>query len=542
MKRYISVLLALCLLFGVVALTACQPSGDREHVSGESESETETTGNDPQIELNIIDDNYRNWYEIFVYSFYDSDNDGIGDLNGVTKKLDYIKDLGFNGIWLMPIHPSPTYHKYDVKDYYAVDPAYGTLDDLKTLIDEAHKRDIHVILDLVINHSAAAHPWFAEACDYIRENGAPGGKYGDYYNFSEQNLGGYSAVSGTSYYYESRFWSGMPDLNLDSEAVRAEIVNIMTYWMKDYGVDGFRLDAVTSYYTGNVPKNVAFLNWLNTEAKAINPDCYLVGEAWEGTDFQINRYYESGVDSFFLFTGAMGEGQIASVVRFQNGKMLGKWFETLQSTYQKGIPAPFLGNHDNMRPGSFMADEESLKMAAGILSMMNGSTFVYYGEEIGMISKGGANSDPAKRIAMKWEQKFIHEGYCVTSPEGTPVDAGSYYYPSVAEQMADESSILNYYKQAMTLRNRFPSIARGTVENLPVEDNSYLCVLRKTYRDETITIVFNLDAFEQTLSISQSLLGSGQMVGELYAASEGTASVSADGTITLPPYSIVIFK
>lgn len=494
-------------------------------------------------QLNIIDDNYRNWYEVFVYSFYDSNNDGIGDLRGVIEKLDYIKDLGFNGIWLMPIHPSPTYHKYDVKDYYAIDPEYGTLDDLKELVTEAHNRGINVILDLVVNHTASAHPWFIEACDYIRANGRPGGAYGEFYNFTEGNPGsGYSAVSGTSYFYESRFWSGMPDLNLDSEAVRAEIVNIMEYWLRDYDVDGFRLDAVTSYYTGNVTKNVDFLRWLNTEAKKIKPDCYIVGEAWEGTDFQINQYYESGADSFFLFTGAMAEGQIASVVRFQSGKMLGEWMEKLQETYTQGILAPFLANHDNMRPGSFMADEESLKMAAGVLSMMNGSVFVYYGEEIGMISKNGANSDPAKRIAMKWEKKFIHEGYCVNSPEGTPVDESSYLYPSVAEQMADENSILNYYKQAMKLRNMFPSIARGEVENIPVEGNSYLCVVRKTYGDEQITVVFNLDSFEQTLTISSSLLGSGKIVGELYASDSGAKVAVGDGSITLPPLSIVIFK
>ena len=124
-------------------------------------------------ELNIIDDKYRNWYEIFVYSFYDSNNDGYGDLNGVTMKLDYIKDMGFNGIWLMPIHPSPTYHKYDVKDYYNIDSIYGTLDDFNKLIEEAHKRDIKVIVDLVVNHSSSEHPYFKEAYEYIQKNLPP---------------------------------------------------------------------------------------------------------------------------------------------------------------------------------------------------------------------------------------------------------------------------------------------------------------------------------------------------------------------------------
>ena len=168
-------------------------------------------------QLNIIDDNYRNWYEIFVYSFFDTNNDGIGDLKGVTQKLDYVKDMGFNGIWLMPIHPSPTYHKYDVKDYYAIDNVYGTLEDFDTLIEQAHARGIKVIIDLVFNHTSSEHPWFLQACDYIRKNGKPGGQYGDFYNFNTKELSGYSKVSGTNYYYEARFWSGMPDLNLNSQ-------------------------------------------------------------------------------------------------------------------------------------------------------------------------------------------------------------------------------------------------------------------------------------------------------------------------------------
>ena len=178
-SKVLSLLPVLCLLLGSAAC-----GGDVEDNSKDA------------TELNIIDDNYRNWYEIFVYSYYDSNNDGIGDLNGVTAKLDYIKDLGFNGIWLMPIHPSPTYHKYDVKDYYAIDPVYGTVEDFDRLMTEAHARGIKVIVDLVLNHSSSDHPWFKAACDHIRETGTVGGEYGDYYNFSTESLGGYSNVSG----------------------------------------------------------------------------------------------------------------------------------------------------------------------------------------------------------------------------------------------------------------------------------------------------------------------------------------------------------
>ena len=522
MRKDINKILALLLLLCItVALfPACKQN--------ENEDEKE-------VELNVIDDKYRNWYEIYVGSFWDTNNDGIGDLDGVTAKLDYIKEMGFNGIWLMPIHPSPTYHKYDVNDYYAIDPDYGTLEDLDNLIREAHARGIRVILDLVVNHTSTDNPWFREACKYIRENGQPGGKYGDFYNFQTKKETNYEPVSGTSYYYEARFWSGMPDLNLASENVRAEISDIMKYWLVDHNVDGFRLDAVTSYYTGSVPNNVEFLSWLNNKAKSFKQDA-IVGEAWVGSDYAINQYYQSGCDSFFLFTGAQATGSIATLVKQNNGKALGSLMMKLQDTYTTGILAPFLGNHDTMRPGSFMPGEERVKMAGGVLAMLNGGCFVYYGEEIGMLSKGGNNSDPAKRIAMKWQAKNIYEGHCFISPENTPVDASSYLYPSVAEQQADENSILNYYKRAMQLRNMFPSIARGRVENLSPENNSYICIVTKTYGDEKITIVFNFDEWEQTVSVA-----GGEIVGDLYVDNSQSATYE-NGTLVLPPYSIVILK
>lgn len=529
MKKFLLLFLTLTLMtVSIMGLLACNPVDDE--------------GNDgEQVQLNIIDDNYRNWYEIFVHSFYDTDNDGIGDINGVTAKLDYVKEMGFNGIWLMPIHPSPTYHKYDVKDYYAIDPDYGTLDDFKVLIEEAHKRGINVIMDLVVNHSSDQHPWFKQACDYIRSNGTPGGEYGDFYNFRITDNAKYSSVVGTQYSYESQFWSGMPDLNLDSQKVRAEIVNIMEYWLEDYNVDGFRLDAVTSYYTGNIQKNVSFLSWLNTEAKKIKNDAYIVGEAWVSDDYTIDRYYESGVDSFFLFTGAQATGSIASLVKQSDGNRLGLWFEQLQKTYgEDTILAPFLGNHDTMRPGSFMPGVENLKMAAGVLSMMSGGTYVYYGEEIGMISKGGQNSDPAKRIAMKWKAKNIYEGCCYLPPENTAWGPDYYYYPSVEEQQADEDSILNYYKTAMELRNRFPSIARGKVEYHPTPNNNYICIITKEYLDEKITIVFNMDTFEQNVTLDLAKFGCSQMVGNLYA-SGGQCTYDGNGNLVMPPQSIAIF-
>lgn len=547
MKKNLFVFLIVCML--CVALMACAgtPSTPNE---GQSNQNTDVVTPQPddgnsdvasEDEIQWPQDNVRNWYEVFVYSFFDTNNDGVGDLKGVTQKLDYIKDMGFSGIWLMPIHPSPTYHKYDVTDYYAVDSAYGSLADLDELVAGAHERGIKVILDLVVNHTSDSHPWFRAACDYIRSTGHVGGEYGEYYNFVTGNATGYSPVSGTSYYYESRFWSGMPDLNLDSTVVRDKITDIMRYWMVDHGVDGFRLDAVTSYYTGEVDKNVAFLKWLNDTAKSIKEDCYIVGEAWLGSDSAINAYYNSGADSFFLFTGAQGTGELASDVKTESGAAFGEWLLSLQNTYTSGYLAPFLGNHDTMRPASFMPGEAATKMAGGLLSMMNGDIFVYYGEEIGMLSKDGANSDPRKRIAMKWSNRSMYEGLCYTTPEGIKVNADSYRYDGVAEQLQDPDSILSYYKQAMYVRNLYPAISRGTVEYFGEGQSNYVCVLRKTYGEESITIVINLDSeWEQQVTLPAQL---GSLALKQTLLTDNSQKVTlANGVLTMPAYSIAILR
>ena len=504
---------------------------------------------DADEKIEIIDDSYRNYYEIFVYSFYDSNGDGYGDLNGVTEKLDYVADMGYTGIWFMPVHPSPTYHKYDISDYYDIDPKYGTLDDMKNLIKEAHARNIDIILDLVVNHTSSMHPWFREACSEIAKNGEPSGKYKDWFNFQQGYGSGYSQVGSTGWYYEARFWSGMPDLNLDNPEVRDEIRNIMKYWF-DLGVDGFRLDACTSYYTGSVDKNVEFLNWLSTTAHELKNDCFLVGEAWENADPLIRRYYDSGLDSFFIFTAATGEGSIVTGPMSFSSRSCGLKFNDLllklQSTYDIGIPSMFLGNHDTARAANFLRKSmpERVKMAAGILAMMPGALFTYYGEEIGMLGMG---EDPNKRIAMLWDG-LDSKGYCTKSPEGIKVNADSYYFESVAGQQSDKASILNYYKKAMRLRNLYPEIARGKVEVLNglsgVTAGDQVSVTRRTWNGSNIIVILNLNSQEdETVILDKTILGYGDKMSRLlsnpnYKITEG----EKPGEYILPPYSIMILQ
>ncbi|MDE6221093.1 MAG: alpha amylase, partial [Lachnospiraceae bacterium] len=432
-------------------------------VSGDGEDGAESAAAiqyDYEQELNIIDDNYRNYYEIFVYSFYDSDGDGIGDLNGVTEKLDYVRDMGFNGIWLMPVMQSPTYHKYDVIDYYSIDKEYGTVEDFQKLVEECHKRDINVVIDFVINHSSSENQWFVEACDYLKA--LPEGQepdlaecpYVDYYHFAKEQVNkDYYQVDGSEWYYEGVFWYGMPDLNLASEALRTELEDISRFWVDDMGVDGFRMDAAMHFEENDITFNTETLNWLYSFCKGLNPDFYMVSEVWAGKAV-IENYYASMTPSMFNFDAADAEGKLIKAAR---GNYSAANFVESMVGYQQDyaeknpdyIDAPFITNHDMGRvANALVKDANNMKMAGGLLMTMNGSPFVYYGEEIGMSSSG--QKDENKRLPMIWSDSDT------TGMTNGPLDADkdvAFAFAGVEQQLDDSYSILNYYKRAVRLRD-----------------------------------------------------------------------------------------
>ncbi len=536
--RATAALLVLCMLL----LTACGGKG------GDVTDE---------IPLNVIDDNYRTYYEVFVYSFYDSDGDGIGDLQGLISKLDYINDgddttdtdLGCNGIWLMPINPSPTYHKYDVVDYYDIDPVYGTLDDFKELLDACEDRGIKVIMDLVLNHSSSQNPWFIQACDYLKSlgDGEPDAKecpYFEYYNFSKEPQSGYCAVAGTDWYYEAQFWSEMPDLNLGCVALRSEIEDIAKYWL-DMGVGGFRLDAVKEYYSGDTQKNVDALQWFTDVVKSQKEDAYIVGEAWLNIN-EYAKYYESGMDSLFNFAFAGAEGVIAKAVNSSSAEKYGTVNQSLQSTFgqynENYIDAPFYTNHDMPRSAGYYVGENAenkTKLAGAMNIFMSGSAFIYYGEELGM---KGSGKDENKRAPMYWSKNADSEGMCDGPAD---MDAFEMKYDSLEEQEKDDGSIYQYYKKAVKIRNQNPEIARGSVEYLTdISDNNF-CVLKKTWNDSEIILIFHTGAETETIDVS-TLTVNGETLSEkrIRALLEsGEERISMNGTqVTMPGYSVIALK
>ena len=546
--------LLLCLLLVTSMLVGCsQPTSD----GGEDSTPVELTLEqrlEKYAELGSSpDDNYRTWYEVFAYSFCDANGDGIGDLQGLISKLDYIQGLGFTGIWLMPINPSPSYHKYNVDDYYEIDPAYGTMADFEQLISECDKRGIKVIIDLVVNHTGYNHPWFQEAADYLRfldikdEPDPAECKYVEYYNFvkeGQQKGEAYRKLSGSDYYYEGQFTHEMPDLNWECEAMREDVKAVMEFWL-DKGVAGFRVDAAKEFYTGAVEKNVEVMAWLQETATSIDPDAYMVAEVWETNYTLIKSYYESGFTSIFNYPFGNSSGKLMQVLNGRgNPNMVNTWATALQTAsgaYAQANPdyidAPFLSNHDVLRIfDNVKGDELRVKMAGAMNLFMGGSAFVYYGEEIGMAGTGASDDDPSKRAPMYWNTSNNYG--MTTPPPGCTLPSGGYPLGSAEEQMEDEGSVYNYYREAIAIRNALPMIARGKNTAETALNVGCVSAVRKTWNDQACIILMNIDDDAAGAQVDLSAYSDWSLVATLSANGE---KVEMDGTtLKMPAYGIAI--
>lgn len=491
-----------------------------------------------------IDDAYRNYYEIFVGSFYDSDGDGSGDLNGIIKKLDYIEEMGFNGIWLTPIMPSPSYHKYDVTDYQAIDPVFGTMEDYEKLVKECHRRGIRLLVDLVFNHTSSEHPWFVQACDYLKglqpgeEPDAEVCPYVDYYHFQKEEAVNWHRVGNTEWYYEGMFWEGMPDLNLESEAVRQEIESIASFWLEK-GTDGFRLDAAKEYFSGYAQKNTEVLAWFTDYVKSVNPNAYLVAEVWEG-QAAIQEYYQSGIDSLFNFPAAAQDGAIVKTARrrVEPAEFFDWMIRNRQADLAANpayVDAPFLSNHDTTRvSAACVNDERQMKFAAGLLFTMPGSPFVYYGEEIGMKSMG--SKDENKRLPMYWSAKNT-EG--IPNP---PADADKVEqkFPSLEEQQKDKQSVWHYYKKALEIRNRYPELARGEISRIEADFPAGTAALVHSWQDRTCIVVCSNAEGVTEIDLQECGLMAYTLKDSLTV--DETEAVVKDNKLLLPEYGIAVFQ
>lgn len=478
-------------------------------------------------------------YEIFVRSFADSDKDGIGDLRGVTEKLDYLKDLGVQAIWLMPIHPSPSYHKYDVTDYRDIHPEYGTMKDFETLIAEAHRRGIRIVIDLVINHSSREHPWFEAA---VKD---PSGPYRDYYVWRHadeidsmtvasagpdtDNLRRWhEAGKNTDSFYYAYFTGGMPDLNFDNPEVRREIYDIGRFWLEK-GVDGFRLDAAMHIYPDErEDDSIALWKEFRREMERTNPDVLLVGEVW--TDGDRVKKYLPGLKSVFNFELA---GSILDAVRTGRGGDLATRHAELRRKYNSVtsdfVDATFLSNHDQNRVMSVLDDEDKARVAAAILLTLPGAPYLYYGEEIGML---GMKPDPFIREPMLWQRQ----------PDPWRVQTGrvrhnkSSAVRSVQQQLENPSSLLHHYRSLIHLRNKTTALNLGDLQ--PVENlhPSLVAFLRK-HDNKQVFVAHNVSGRKVEIELPETLKG---FAGVLWKSSDRI--VSKGTSLTLPAHSSIVLE
>lgn len=495
------------------------------------------------------------FYEIFVRSFADSDGDGIGDLRGVTEKLDYLHDLGIGGIWLMPINPSPSYHGYDVEDYTAVNPDYGTMEDFDAMLSKAHSLGIKVVLDFVINHTSKTHPWFTQACS------SADSPYRDFFLFSTDPASDiatgripmtdtyhsgqwHSVPSGTtSYKYMGMFSGWMPDLNFhdigdvdNSPAYRA-ICEDAEFWLEK-GVDGFRLDAVKHIYQNEFSdENPRFLKKFYGDMQKTKPDVYMVGEVLSESQY-VAPYY-AGLPALFDFSSWW---RLDYAINNSHAKWYPKdvlSYEAMFAQYRSDyMHITKLSNHDEERTGSVLGDDTGkMKMAAKVLLTISGHPYVYYGEEIGMLG-WKHNGDEGVREPFLWDTQASDR---YRTKWRTPAYSTDAAVRNLAAQEKDAGSLFNVYKQFIRLRNADPVLAYGTMSLPDGFDDSdqarkNLMVFYREYNGTRYIVIHNVSPAKDSYTISQEV--------KRGVAEHGGATVTKYGptryVVDMPAYSTVI--
>ncbi len=434
-------------------------------------------------------------YEIFVRSFFDTNGDGRGDFNGITQKLDYLNDnnpntktdLGVNLIWLMPINPSPSYHGYDVLNYKAVHPNYGNANTFKNFINEAHSRNIKVIIDLVINHTSSQHPWFIKSAAndpfyrnfYRWQNPAPTqqGPWGQQVWYPK---------NGSNYY--ALFWSEMPDLNFNYQPVRDSIFDIAKFWLKEMNVDGFRLDAAMYLFEeGNTlknhPKTISFWKALNDSCEVWKPNSLLIGEVWDATS--VVQLYNDALDMCFDFNLS---DQNMSSVNSGNPFLARQALKTTQEVYDQNQFGTFLTNHDQNRVFDVLGNNiQKAKVAASLLLTQPGVPFIYYGEEVAM---KGVKPDEDIRRPMQWSNS-TNAGFSIATPWRSV--NSNYATYNVSTMQNDSNSLWNHYQKLIELRNNDSILMLGSSKNI-ISSANEIHSYQRTYKNEDEIVLVNTSA------------------------------------------------
>lgn len=545
-------------------------------------------------------------YQIYPRSFMDSNGDGIGDLRGIISKLDYLKELGIDAVWLSPCYKSPNDDNgYDISDYRDIMDEFGTLEDFKELLFEMHKRDIKLVMDLVVNHSSDEHKWFIESRSskdnpkrdyYIWRDGKNGKTPNNWTSCFGGSAWEYDET--TDQYYLHLFSKKQPDLNWENETLRKEVYDMMKYWF-DMGIDGFRMDVVSMYskvpglpdgkvygcetdcaigseHFTNGPRIHEFMKEINKEVLSKYKDVMTVGEAAGVTIEEAKKYAnsdESELSMVFHFehmgvdAGEGGKWDIKKWKLTDLKKILSKWETELHGKAWNSI---YLSNHDQPRMvsrfGSEKFREESSKMLFTMLLTMEGTPYIYQGEEIGMTNVKFPSIDDYRDIEVKnmWKEYVEHRGY---SPEEfmkavhyiardnnrTPIqwddseNAGfttgtpwigvnpNYKEINVKNALADKNSIFYYAKELIKLRHENPIAVYGDFKEY-MEDSESLYVYERNFEGKIMLVILNFTGEEQKFEIPEKFKN---MNSKLYISNyENTDKFEKN---TLRPYEAIVY-
>lgn len=491
-------------------------------------------------------------YEVHVRAFFDSDGNGIGDFKGLSQKLDYLQDLGVTAIWLLPFYPSPLKDDgYDIASYNSVNPSYGTMADFKEFLDEAHRRDLRVITELVVNHTSDQHPWFQRA-----RNSKPGSKWRDYYVWSdspekykdariifqdyETSNWTWDPVAGA--YYWHRFFSHQPDLNFENSDVHDAIFQVMKLWL-DMGVDGMRLDAVPYLYEEegtnceNLPRTHEFLKKLRAQVDTQYPDGMLLAEANQWPEDSV-AYFGNGDECHMAFHFPVMPRLFMSIQMEDRFPIIDIMDQTppIPGTCQWAV---FLRNHDELTL-EMVTDEERdymyrmyahdaqarinlgirrrlaplmqndrrrIELMKGLLFSLPGTPVLYYGDEIGMGDNFFLGDRNGVRTPMQWNSDR-NAGFSKTNPQRLYLPLiidPEYHYEAinVEAQLNNTNSLLWWMKRLLSMRKHYKAFSRGSLEFLYPENRKVLAFLRK-HENEQILVLANLSRHLQYVELDLS--------------------------------------
>ncbi len=531
-------------------------------------------------------------YEIYPRSFGDSNGDGIGDLNGITEHLDYLKDLGIDAIWITPFYPSPQVDfGYDISDYRGVDPQFGSMADFDRLMAEAKKRNIRVITDMVLNHTSDQHPWFKESESsrtnpkadwYMWHDGKPNGQPPNNWQ-SDFGHSAWQYVATRRQYYYHEFYKEQPDLNWGNQDVKKAMYDVLRFWMQK-GVSGFRLDAITSLfedlalkdepyltgpkagidefgekklqhiYTDNLPQVHEVLRELRKVTNEY-PGRILIGETYLPNVGELAKMYGRNNDELQL--------PMDTQLGFTNhlsAPDLRKKLDDAETNINGNIPLFVFENHDNSRSINRYSDGKHDAAVARLLATMlltpRDVALIYYGEELGMVDNPPKRiedvKDPVGRTG--WPKNKGRDGERTPMQWNAGVDAGfsdakspwlpvgpNYKTVNVAAEEKEPNSLLNYYKALIRLRKENPQLRDGDFVPLDQNNSNVLSYLRKTNDGKAVLVTLNLTPTPQTVGFDLQAQGVAGKHARRVLASFPESSQSSDlRRITLPAYGAYV--